>query len=140
MVDASVAAKWVIPEAESDLAVLLRIDARASDKTVVGPPHLLIETTNTIRKRVVQGHDEHSEAFRRLLKFEHYGVRVMEPPELYRRALELAEEYRRPTVYDAHYIVLAETLGCDFWTADYRLINALNGRLPFVRALREFQT
>ena len=54
---------------------------------------------------------------------------------LYERALSLAEQFNRPTVYDTHYVALAEIAGCDFWTADQRLVNALGGKLAFVKTL-----
>ncbi|MBC8099768.1 MAG: type II toxin-antitoxin system VapC family toxin [Armatimonadetes bacterium] len=45
--------------------------------------------------------------------------------KLYRRAYELAEQLSLPTAYDAQYLAVAEHLGCDFWTADERLYNAV---------------
>jgi predicted nucleic acid-binding protein len=39
--------------------------------------------------------------------------------------------------YDTHYLVLAEYLACEFWTADERLANAVRGELPWVRWLGE---
>jgi predicted nucleic acid-binding protein len=138
--DANVAAKWVIPETEEELAKSLYLGARRQDVTLVAPPHFQIEVATTIRKRVAQGHDDHATALRRWNEFEDFEIQIVEPPGLYRNTLEIAERYSRPTAYDAHYIALAEFLNCEFWTADYRLINALNGRLPFVRPLREFRT
>ena len=44
---------------------------------------------------------------------------------LHRRALELAATYRLPAAYDSHYLALAERLGVDLWTADRRLVAAL---------------
>ncbi len=40
--------------------------------------------------------------------------------------------------YDAHYLALAEHLGCEFWTADKRLHNAVHEKLPWVRGLGDF--
>ena len=138
-VDASVAAKWVIPEDETELALLLYETALRDETTLVAPPHLRIEVTSAIRKRVFQGHDGHVAALARFTEFEALHVESLEPSGLYRDALEVADLYGRPTAYDAHYIALAAFLECEFWTADYRLINALGGRLPYVRPLREFR-
>ena len=40
---------------------------------------------------------------------------------------------------DAHYLALAERENCEFWTADTRLLNAINGKLPWVHKLEEYQ-
>jgi predicted nucleic acid-binding protein len=38
----------------------------------------------------------------------------------------------RPTAYDAQYLAVAERHQADFWTADERLFNALNGKFPHI--------
>lgn len=40
---------------------------------------------------------------------------------------------------NAHYLALAERENCEFWTADTRLFNAINGKLPWVHKLEEYQ-
>ncbi len=40
---------------------------------------------------------------------------------------------------DAYYLALAEHENCEFWTADTRLLNAINGKLPWVHKLEEYQ-
>jgi predicted nucleic acid-binding protein len=54
---------------------------------------------------------------------------------LLRRGLALATQFNRPTAYDAQYLAVAERLGCDFWTADERLYNAVNTQLAWVHWL-----
>jgi len=51
----------------------------------------------------------------------------------------LATHFNRPTAYDAHYLALAEMLGCEFWTADRRLYNAVKEELPWVKWLSDFR-
>ena len=53
-VDASVAAKWVLPEEHRDKALTLYEDCQRIDTVVVAPPHLPIEVTNVIRRRVAR--------------------------------------------------------------------------------------
>ena len=56
------------------------------------------------------------------------------------RALELALRSKRPASYDAHYLALAEYLGCELWTADERLWNATHtahDTLAWVRGVEE---
>jgi predicted nucleic acid-binding protein len=51
---------------------------------------------------------------------------------LLRRGYEIAEEFNRPTAYDAQYLALAERLSCSFWTADERLFNAVSSKLSSI--------
>ena len=67
------------------------------------------------------------------------GMTLMAPSGLHERAWELAARFNRPTAYDSHYLALAEMLGCEFWTADQRLFNAVRDELGWVRWLREYQ-
>ncbi|HVC33638.1 MAG TPA: type II toxin-antitoxin system VapC family toxin [Chloroflexota bacterium] len=48
-----------------------------------------------------------------------------------RHAFDWTIRLKRAPAYDSYYLALAETLGCDLWTADRRLVNAVN--LPWVR-------
>jgi predicted nucleic acid-binding protein len=60
-------------------------------------------------------------ALRRILGL---GVECLPPTTvLHERALHWAEQLRQSKAYDAHYLALAEQMGCEFWTADERLFN-----------------
>ena len=61
------------------------------------------------------------------------GLELHQPPQLYGRALELASQLSRGAAYDAHYLALAETLGCEMWTADGRFYQAAS---PVARSVR----
>jgi predicted nucleic acid-binding protein len=56
---------------------------------------------------------------------------------LHQRALDLAERFSLPAAYDAHYLALAEQLGAEFWTADRKLVRAVQSALPWVRPVGE---
>jgi predicted nucleic acid-binding protein len=62
-------------------------------------------------------------------------LRLYGEPELHARALDLAERLSLPAAYDAHYLALADWLGAEFWTADQRLVRAVQDELPWVRAV-----
>jgi len=59
-------------------------------------------------------------------------LRLHDDPGLHQRALDLAEQFSLPTAYDAHYLALAEWLGGEFWTADRRLVQAVQAESPWV--------
>jgi predicted nucleic acid-binding protein len=52
---------------------------------------------------------------------------------LHHQALVLADALGLSATYDAHYLALAEHLGCELWTDDERLIRQVTNSLPFVR-------
>ena len=57
-----------------------------------------------------------------------------------KRALELADALNQSASYDAHYVALAEPLGCDMWTADERFWNSTRATLKRVRWVGEVAT
>jgi predicted nucleic acid-binding protein len=69
-----------------------------------------------------------------LSRFLAVPISLRSPRRMYRRVLELADQYDLPAVYDAHYVALAELLGATFWTADQRLLRAMGTSLPFTLA------
>jgi predicted nucleic acid-binding protein len=137
-VDANIVVKWLLTEDDSATAIALGERFRAERNTLVAPPHMPVEVTNVLRTRVREGELTPAEGDDLVDIFTALPIEIAAPAGLYRRALELAHRYGRPNVYDTHYVALAELAACDFWTADMRLVNALNGRLPFVRPLPTF--
>jgi predicted nucleic acid-binding protein len=139
-VDACVAVKWVLPEEDSEIALELYARAKTDGDTLVAPPHMPVEVVNVIRKYVRRGELLPAEGERVLAAFLDFDVSLAAPSGLYESALLLAQRFDRPTVYDTHYVALAEIAGCELWTADQRLVNALGGRLPFVKSLGSLVT
>lgn len=137
-VDASLAVKWVLPEEDDDKALALYEQSAEAAMTVTAPPHFPAEVTNALRRRVARGLVTLDKGRDLLRAFERFRVRLLVPPNLYQDAFEMADTFHRSTVYDTLYVALAGTLGCDFWTADERLLNALAGRFPFVKPIRDY--
>jgi predicted nucleic acid-binding protein len=52
---------------------------------------------------------------------------------LQRRAFDIAGRFNSPRAYDARYLATADLLGCELWTADRRLYNAVRKDLSWVR-------
>lgn len=138
-IDACVAAKWVLPEEGSDLALEIYRKSREQGLMVIAPPHMPVEVVNAIRRRVARELITQTEADELLSAFLDFSVSLATPAGLYESALRLAEQFDRPTIYDTHYVALAQIAGCDLWTADMRLLNALDGRLRFVKPLDAYR-
>ena len=65
------------------------------------------------------------------------GLELHQPTHLYNRALELASRLGLGATYDSHYLALAETLGCDLWTADEKFYRAASQAARNVRWIGE---
>jgi len=132
VLDASVAAKWFLPEEDEPLSTeafaALSEYARGT-VTLVVPDLFWSELVNILWKavrvrRVTRRSAE--EAVRIALS---YRIPTVASTELLGDALDLAVSFDR-TVYDSLYVALAVRTGRAFLTADERLANALAAYLP----------
>ena len=132
--DASVAVKWILDEERSDRAIALYEATTKANQPIVAPPLLPLEITNVLRQRM-RTRDGLSlgAAAQHLEDFLALPIEFHNPAGLHYQALVLADALGLPATYDAHYLALAEYLGCALWTDDQRLIRHVANRLPFVR-------
>jgi predicted nucleic acid-binding protein len=141
IVDASVVLKWVIDEDNSDKATALLSRWFIEGTVILAPVLLIYELTNAIYQHVRRGElfldDVRQTLGNALLTFLELDSPV--DSSLSRRAMELAQQYRLPATYDAHYLALAEREQCEYWTADTRLWSAVKGKLAWVRWLSDYQ-
>jgi len=136
-VDASLILRTLVPGPLSDQALVM-LERWQRDKTELFAPALLaFEVTSTLRRFVHLGEltpVEGEEAFQRFLELD---IRLSSRRGIFPLAWRLAQELNRPRAYDTAYLALAEILGCDFWTADERLYNAVSRKLGFVKWIGE---
>lgn len=137
VVDASIAMKWVIDEELSEQARALLRDQAVYP--IVAPLHFLSEVTNALHQRVRRGHMTDDEAQDALAEIVRLGVTLQDSPGLYGQALTFARSNRLPATYDSLYVVLAQILGIELWTADERLLNAIRAKAPWVRWIGDYQ-
>ena len=137
-VDASVAAKWVLAELDSDRALALLRDARLTGTRLVCPPHLTVEVTSAIYKRVRQGLLDEDEGREQLGRFSRISLDLVSPPELAARAFDLGLEHGWALPYDSCYLAVALLLDCELWTADRLLYRDAHVRYPQTRFLADY--
>lgn len=140
VVDASVAVKWVVTtEALAAQAAALIVDSLNVGRVLTGPPHLRGEVANALYQRLrsqdAARHLTSNEADRALADFLAIPLTVLDPPGLYEAALAFAREHHLPSLYDGFYVVLAQQLQAELWTADQRLLTSIGATAPWVRAL-----
>ena len=123
VVDASIALKWVIPEALSDAATRLR----DGEDEFLAPDLLLVEVANALWKKTTSGEISAREADVALDLVAQSGIDLHPTGPLLPRAMEVARRLAHP-VYDCVYLALAEREHIALVTADQRLVRRLSSR------------
>jgi predicted nucleic acid-binding protein len=130
VLDASIAIKWFnLHESLADKQGLISLCV---------PTFWEYEVANGLNKAVARGQlteAEGQDAMSLLLTLPVQKEPLPSPQESY----GLARKYQR-SVYDSWYLALAENTGCEFWTADQKLYNALKNITPWVRWLADYQS
>ena len=126
-VDASVVVKWFVPESLSKEARLLLADPL----DLYAPDILLAEFANIIWKKVRRGEVPDARPYMDELQGLSEIVALHAVHELIARAALVANEIDHP-VYDCLYLACAEATESILVTADRRLANKVDDRLPSV--------
>ena len=121
IVDASVAAKWLLTEADSDKAASLFRAWTDRRITLLAPTILPAEVANALWKRAVRGLVPASDALRLHREFRDLDIPLHPIAELVDEALDLALRFRH-SVYDGLYLALGRQVGAVFVTADEKLL------------------
>ena len=133
VVDASFALKLVLPE-EYSKHVQQVWESWIKKGTDVSAPYLLIyEVVSVLRNKVFRGELSPEEGEAALLAIRAQGIRLLHVEGLEQVAWDLAKQFNRPAAYDTTYLALARVLGCEFWTADAKLKNAVGGSFHHLR-------
>jgi len=139
VVDASVAAKWLLQEPDSDRALGLLAEWKSGHLEGFAPGILAAEVANTLWRRVVRGLISVDFAERLFALFSRLGFPLLPTEHLAGAALELAIRYRHP-VYDCLYLALALETRSELVTADTRLVRALSSTFPRVCLLHDWRS
>jgi len=139
VVDASLALKWVIREPDSDNAKMLLKRWNHDRVDLIAPGLFAYEITNILYRRVVTGKIGYEEMEILLKKLFAIGVILdfSRYEDISRRAAQFAHRFKLPATYDAHYLAFSEREKSDYWTADQRLFNTVNGKLSWIHRLDE---
>jgi len=138
-VDAGLVIIQVVTEPGSGSADRLFEHWAREGRTMIAPTFFEAEADSILRKKVaLRSELTEEEAEGAFLDLRAIPIQPVSVFGQRRRAWNLGVEFGFPTVYDAVYLALADLRGCEFWTADTRLLNRVKDRLPFVRWLGDF--
>ena len=139
VVDANVAAKWLLPAAGEGLLDqanhLVALHVRR-ELQLLAPDLIGAEIGNVLWKAVRRNRISQAEAENSLRRFNDLAIQVIPASDLLVQALQIAVVCDR-SFYDSLYVALALTTKTELVTADERLVNALGSRFP-VRWLGAF--
>lgn len=138
VLDASVAGKWLLPEADSGKARGLFERWNKGQLELIAPALLVAEIASMLWKRAARRLIPASEAIRLFQEFSELGLALAPIETLAGEALELSITHRHP-FYDCLYIALAVQNRCGLLTADERLFRSFHPQLPHLRLLRNLE-
>ena len=138
VVDASLAVKWLVDEDDSDKAHAVLQSWVAQGITRIAPHLMPFEVANALHRRVLRGELDLGNGARMIARLLESRLELHHPPGLHVRALQLASQLKQGAAYDAHYLALAESVGCELWTADERFYRATSPGVDNVHWIGEF--
>lgn len=130
VVDASVAAKWLLPdEPDAELAVVVLADFREGRTALIAPNHLRYEVPSAVRAAYRTRRLTLPASRTAISQFLFWQVPTVDDASLIEAGYEQALRFGC-SFYDGVYLALAESLDCPLVFADLRLRNALGANFP----------
>jgi predicted nucleic acid-binding protein len=132
-VDANLIIWSLVPYPLSNVVETLFEKWQQSETTLIAPALLAFEVTASLRRLVYLKEIKPEAGERAFTGFLRTKIRFSYRQAIYPLAWELAKEFNRPRAYDTAYLALAQLSQCEFWTADEKLYNAVQAKLPWVK-------
>ncbi len=140
--DSSILLKLLTWEDGSEAAAELLERIVEAGQMVILPAFAWAEVGSVLRKKARKkeiAFAEAEEAWRMFCQLK--IISYLESEKIAGLSWEIAGQENLPTLYDAAYLAVAESVaqdrgGCELWTADERMVNALSGRKKYVKLLK----
>lgn len=108
---------------------------RAAGQRWVAPALVHFEVANALHKYTRSGLLSTEAVDRTMALLLQLPITAVDDDDLHRRALAAARRYDIASVYDAHYLALAERMGIELVTADAAMHRRVTEAAPWVRLL-----
>ncbi|MEO6458739.1 MAG: type II toxin-antitoxin system VapC family toxin [Chloroflexia bacterium] len=137
-VDANVVIGSLVPSPLSDKAKELLVEASAQQITLIAPALLAYEVASVLRRLVYLRALTPEEGEVAFSAFVQLPLRLTSRKAIIPLAWQLAKQFNRPRAYDTSYLAVAQVYDCVLWTADEKLYNAIETKLPWVKWLGDY--
>jgi predicted nucleic acid-binding protein len=135
--DTNVLISYLVPDENEPQADALVLEAVLGIARLVVPAFAWAEVGSVLRKKVRMDLLTTEEAQGCYEDFRNLPIDYINGESVRTRSWELAEQYQLPTLYDAAFLVCAESESAQFWTADKVLLKKLLPRPSYVHQLGE---
>jgi predicted nucleic acid-binding protein len=123
-IDASVVLRYVLLPDDAPIKKVWQ--SWISDETnLVAPSLLFYEVTNGLYQQEKNKYLSAETIWKSLEYSLDLPITLVNEKNLHLRAREITVQYKLPATYDAHYLALAEWMDIELWTADMRLVKAV---------------
>ena len=133
VIDASLLVKLLVIEQFSAQAVRLANYWTAMGIRLAVPDFIHAEVISALYKKISAGIISINLAMELMTEFYQMDITIYPASLFHQRAMELALALGQRMPYDSHYLALAESLNCDFWTADRPFYRATQPHHPRVK-------
>ena len=133
VIDASLLVKLLVIEQFSAQAVRLANYWTAMGIRLAAPDFIHAEVISALYKKISAGIISINLAMELMTEFYQMDITIYPASLFHQRAMELALALGQRMPYDSHYLALAESLNCDFWTADRPFYRAAQPHHPRVQ-------
>jgi predicted nucleic acid-binding protein len=136
VLDTSVALKWVLPEADSGIALRLLDETNNAIHELIAPDVFSPEVANGLATAERQGRIKPGEAATLFLDIIRQAPAIHPSSALLIRAIEVAVSTRQ-AVYDCIYLALAESERCELISSDDAFVQKMKAQFPFLIRLAD---
>ncbi|WP_069791011.1 type II toxin-antitoxin system VapC family toxin (plasmid) [Cyanobacterium sp. IPPAS B-1200] len=133
--DASFVIRYLSQNNSDSIYVQKLREWQEKNYTLIAPTLIMYEVTNAFHRAVIAGQITESEAQDFLEEAMSLNISFYGDKNLHRDAMKLANLFRLPATYDAHYLALANRFSVELWTADSRLYNSVSTSLSWVKLI-----
>ena len=135
-IDASIVLRYVLMPDDAPIKTVWQTWVK-DEINLVAPSLLFYEVTNGLYQQQRNKYLSPETIWKTLELSLDLPITLVNEKNLHLRAREIAMQYNLPATYDAHYLALAEWMDIELWTADMRLVKAVQSfELDWVKGVK----